>query len=103
MRCEHKELREDYIRIKRSQDAVVILAGVISWDGPATPILEWKVVRRLPADTGPEKIEKAVAAVLKDPEFFLVCTECGERLPVGHMFTDEICQSCATRKYGVVY
>jgi len=98
-----RELREEFIRIEKTQNEVQILVHEIRWEGPHTPIHTWAVGNRLSATASETEIENATAGILEDDGYFRVCNECGERKPLGWMLDEDICQGCAQAKHGIVY
>ena len=98
-----RELRKEFIRIKKAPNEVQILVHKIRWEGPHTPIHTWAVGKSLPATAFEADVEKATARILEDHRYFRVCDECGERKPVGWMLNEGICQECAQANHGVVY
>jgi hypothetical protein len=97
------ELRGEFFRIKRASSATRILVREIGWRGAHAPASSWVAAARLPEGASEADVEAAVLAILQDPKFFRICTECQERHPLGWMHNERICQRCAERNHGVVY
>ena len=99
----HRELRKEFIRIEKTRNEVQILVHEIRWDGPHTPIHTWTAGKSLPDTASEAEIEEATARILEDDGYFQVCTECGERKPIGWMLDESICQRCGQIHHGIVY
>jgi len=97
------ELREHYLRIERKSDRVAVWLCEVEWDGPHTPTERWGVVAEYPVEIPDADLETACAAWLRSTRYFARCTECREYLATGWMHDDELCQSCAGARYGLVY
>ncbi|MFT7620611.1 MAG: hypothetical protein ACI97A_004268 [Planctomycetota bacterium] len=93
------ELTEKFVRI----DGLSLEVLMISWDGPHSPISEWRQAETLEPDPSQAKIDRAVKAVLSNPNFFRVCYMCEQRNPVGWMHSEDVCQGCAENHLGVVH
>jgi len=98
-----RELREEFVRVERTEKEVQILIREIRWEGPHTPIHTWAVGKTLLATASEAEIENATASILEDHRYFRDCDECGERKPVGWMLNESLCQECAQANHGVVY
>ena len=98
-----QELREEFICVEKTEDAVKILFHEIRWQGPHTPIHTWVARKSLPATASEVEIEKAADSILEDDGYFQVCNECGDKKPLGWMLDQSICQGCAQIHHGVVY
>ena len=97
------ELREEFIRIEKTQGGIQILVREIRWEGPHTPISTWAIARTLPATASESEIENIVACVVGDRGYFRACLECGEKKPIGWMHNERICQGCAEANHGIVH
>ena len=96
------ELLEEFVRVERTDTEVRILVHEIRWDGPHTPIHTWEIAKCLPATASKAMIDRVVADLLRDDEYFRVCPECAARKPFG--WNDgSVCQQCAQEHHGVVY
>lgn len=98
-----RRLRREHIRVERIDGVCRVLVGVVGWRDPSTPYVFWKLARELPGDCSKEALDCAVAAVLEDRQYFLVCERCGKRMPRGWMHDEHVCHSCAERLYGIVH
>ena len=98
-----RELREEFVRVEKTENGVQILVREIRWDGPHTPISTWVVGKSLPATASEADVEKATSRILEEDGCFQVCNECGERKPLGWMHDETICQGCAVANHGVVH
>jgi len=98
-----RELREEFVRVDRTDKKIHILVREIRWDGPHTPVSTWAVGKSLLATASEAEIEEATARILEDDGYFLTCHECSERKPLGWMHDGRICQGCAQTSYGIVY
>ena len=102
------ELIKEFIRVDRTGSETTIAVCKIQWDGPHTPVSNWKIAASFPAETTDDNVATVVAGILRDRHFFQVCTECNERKPNGWMMgngtpLDSICQSCGERHHGVIF
>jgi hypothetical protein len=93
----------EYIEIRKTENDIKILVCKIGWDGPAKMISHWEVEKKLDPRVSKTLIEKAVAQIFEDNRFFQTCSECKERKPIGLMWKENICQSCAANNHGVIF
>ena len=98
-----EELIKEFIRVEKAESEIKILVCMIEWESPSEPISKWVVATVLAAETSESGVEDTTIAILDDSRFFRICTECGERNPIGWMHDEQICQSCAEENHGVVY
>jgi hypothetical protein len=77
--------------------------GIVAWDGPSEPRIEWRTWRSWLTPPTEKRLQKARAAAIAEPRFFRTCTRCGELNNAGHMDGQQTCQSCAERYLGVVH
>ena len=98
-----RELLDELVRVERAENEVRILVREIHWDGPHTPVSTWVTARTLTATASESEIEYAVARIVEDDDYFLVCHECEERNPLGWKHDGRICQGCAEANHGVVH
>jgi len=97
------DLRKEFIRIDKTGSGVEVHVCTISWEGSHTPVSKWVRGQELRREASKAEIDKAVALLLEDTQYFRVCRECDERNPIGWMHDERICQGCAERNHGVVY
>ena len=90
-------------RLKKEVLFARILVEKISCDGPHTPVSKWSEAKVLPPDTSKESIQQSITELLKDPQYFGMCTECDKRNPYGWMLSKNLCKSCAEKNHGVVF
>ena len=92
-------------------DGIEVLVFGVFWDGPHTPKVKGKSLKRIAWTDLPQKAEEALGVLgtlvqkvrrLRAASFRR-CEECGESNPPGWMHDVSICQSCAERCHGVVY
>lgn len=81
----------------------VIEVNVIQWEGPYTPLCDWRVFRSWDKQPSEKSIRRAKSAALKQSRFFRRCKMCDELNNAGHMHDKEVCQSCAERHLNVLY
>jgi hypothetical protein len=98
-----RELREEFVRVDRTDKKVEIFVREIRWEGPHTPIHTWAVAESLPNTASETEIENATVGILRDDRYFRTCLECGERKPLGWMHDGTICQGCAVANHGIVH
>jgi hypothetical protein len=98
-----RELRDEFVRVERTESQVRILVREIHWDGPHTPISTWATANSLPATGTEAEASAAAAGVLEDAGYFRVRGESEQRKPVGWMHNGRICQGCAEANHGVVH
>ena len=105
-----------FFRIRKGEFDVAIVFGkddridicpvVGKWDGPGS--LEYMAgnsVANMPfGEEWVSEIEEALeTAAIKRRSTFTVCKHCKDYLPPEHMDEGKVCQSCASRHYGVIY
>jgi len=96
------ELIKQFIKTSQGKNGVDLLVCQIEWEGPYTPHSHWKKVEQFPTETPEEHIQQGIKKLLQDPEYFLICSDCSERNPVGWM-TGDVCHRCAEQNHGIVY
>ncbi len=84
-------------------DGWVFHVGIVRWDGPHTPRMEWIPFRIWKKQPDNARLRNARSAALKQQRFFVTCSMCHMLTNKGHMCDQLICQSCAQREFGVVY
>ncbi len=94
---------DDFFRCVENADGWVFEVGVVAWDGPHTPRIEWKPFRRWKTSPDERRLQTARAAALNQSRFFRACSMCHDLKNVGHMHDHDICQGCAEGELGVVY
>lgn len=99
----NKTLPAEFTRVKATPDGLRVECQVISWPHPSRPSSRWKQVKTLPPDSTAEEIGAARRLLLQDPRFFNVCKMCHERLLMGYMCHNRVCQGCAAGRLGVVF
>ena len=77
--------------------------GIVTWDGPCEPRIEWETYRSWLTPPTEKRLQKARAAAISEPRFFRTCSRCHELKNAGHMHDQQTCQSCAERYLGVVH
>ena len=103
MTLSERNLFDQYTAIDRAAGRITVLVAILDWPQPSQPRTAWKPVRTLAAGSSEAGQTAARLDLLKDRRFFLICENCQKRQPKGHMFSSEICQSCASEEWGVVY
>jgi len=96
------EMTTEFFRTRLSKAGIALQVRTISWNGPYDPVSRWKTVKRFTLDTAPGEIAAVIQAELWNRRFFRICSDCGERNPVGCMSAD-FCQNCAERSHGIVH
>ena len=96
------ELLRDWLRFQPTERGTRVLVRTIRWDGPHTPVSDWRLWRQFGTEEGLDRDEVS-GEVLDDVRFFGSCRTCGERKPRGWMHGEGLCQACAERDHGVVY
>lgn len=99
----NEELIEQFTRVISQADSIHIEALIISWDGPCTPVSSWLKVYELPANASEFEIKKSRKKLIGRKKYFRICDFCGEQHPDGYMFTNHMCQTCASTHMGVVF
>lgn len=98
-----EKLFQEFMRIVRSEEGVALEVGLVVWDSPHTPSIQWKAFQTWPQEPGEQELAEARKRALRSKRFFKVCRSCKERQNAGHMFDAELCQACASSQLGVVY
>jgi len=93
----------EYFRCEEQNGTWVFQVAVLSWDGPCTPVHDWKTLHRWKTQPDETRLAKARAKAVADPRFFRHCTLCSEVCKAGYMHSDDVCQGCAERHLGVVH
>ena len=95
---------EHYVRLTDTPPRGLVLeVGIVRWPMPWHPEVKWQRYWVWSARPTEREIEKAKTALAEDPRFFRNCALCGVRNNAGHMHDDRVCQSCATKHFGVAY
>jgi hypothetical protein len=92
-------------RVGAREDEAGLLVGWIDvdWDGPSTPTLALRRVRRLSGAASERDFVSAVRAARRQQLVALVaCRYCKLRNLPGHMHGD-VCHSCAERHLGIMH
>lgn len=97
------QIVEEFTRVCRSADSLVIEVAQIDWEGSHTPIRSWTSAVTLAAAATPAAIQDARFALLASRRYFRICRRCRERQPLGWMHDGAVCQSCAEKYYGVIH
>lgn len=97
------ELLADFTRVIASDGEYCFEVGIVQWRSSYESSLIWKRFRRWVRAPSAERVRAAQVKALQQRRFFQLCERCGERNNVGHMYSDEICQTCAERYLGVVH
>lgn len=76
----------------------------VAWAGPHTPELHLRELVHLP----PARFELELAEEVRIAEqrghaARRECRYCGRRVVPGHMHSEDVCQGCAEREFGVVH
>ena len=93
----------DFFRCVENADGWNFQVGVVAWDGPHTPHLEWLPFRHWKTAPDESRLQKARASALTQPRFFRICNMCHRFNNAGHMHNHHTCQSCAERHLGIVH
>ena len=99
----YDEIKTNYLRLSSKKDGIYIEVCVVNWNGPHTPISDWKVAKRMDSNCSITAMEEAIKAVLSDKKYFRECNSCGALKISGHMYDTGICQSCAQDTLDIVY
>ena len=98
-----KELIERFVRISRNPGHIDIDVNTVGWEGPHTPVDDWKHGARLSIDASSDQIDIEIKRILENKRFFNVCTMCHERKPVGWMHDRDTCHGCAEKHLWIVH
>jgi ribosomal protein L40E len=98
------ELIEEFIEVEKdAENGTHIYVKMIEWNGqtPFTNPVRAVTLKKPPSE---ERLDREFKKILGYKKYFQVCSECGERNPVGWMITEMgICQQCGTENHGIVY
>lgn len=103
MNSNDAELLEHFTRVRDDGKNVLAEVAILEWPHPAEPKVRWVVAERFPQSAGASVVEKTREATLKDRRYFGRCIECGQRRVKGHLWTRDICMTCASENHGVVF
>lgn len=96
------ELKRDFIQQVVESGWLRLSVRLIIWSGQE-PRSHWQLVGVFPTGIDTEEVHEAINAILHDPRYFGVCTECNERQPSGWMISDDLCQSCPSQHHQVLF
>lgn len=96
------KLAAEFFRTKSDKTNRSLQVRKITWNGVCNPISRWQTIKRFELDVTPDEIAAATLDELDNPRFFRICSECGERKPVGYM-SAEYCQGCGEKNHGLVH
>ncbi len=94
---DNASLIEQFIRIDSIDDGVNVHVGTVVWESPTQPTTIWTHVFTAPPRIHQAALDRMIQLVLETPDYFAVCTLCGERVPAGWISDDGICMSCTGR------
>ncbi len=92
----------EFFNLEETPQGWVYRVGVVEWDEPHSPRVEWVTLRRWKTIPDASRLARARQAALANLHFFRVCSRCGKLNNIGHMHDDAICQACAEAD-GVIY
>lgn len=95
-----EEIRNDFIRIERTDGSVEIHVLRIGWDGQI-PVDRWELAVTLNHPVNEFIIQREIEKIFDRKRYFKTCDDCGERNPSGWM-DGRICHECQ-EKQGVVF
>jgi hypothetical protein len=93
---------KEYIRIAREDGSIYIEVCDVYWEGPHTPVSEWRRLIKITAPMNISQLDSVIESVLKNDKYFGYCKTCSSHHVNGHMHSKSCCQSCAVN-LGVVY
>ena len=92
-----------YFRCIADEQGWVFEVATIGWEGPHSPVVNWRAFRSWKKKPTDASIARARAAALKNRTLFRLCELCDEVHAAGHMHSASVCQGCAERHLRVVY
>jgi hypothetical protein len=92
---------DDFFRLQQMDGRWVFEVGLVVWQSPHQPDLDWKRFRTWETEPTSERLEKVRIAAIK--RYFRTCARCHAICNPGHMYDNQNCQSCAEIFLGVVY
>lgn len=100
--ADDKVIRE-FTRDNMRGSRYVLEVGIVEWQGPHTPVVQWRVYRTWDTPPDEEALRAAYDLLLLDPRYFMRCQRCRALTPTGCMHDDELCQGCAEQYLGVIH
>ena len=97
------EIASQFIHIERSKSWLEFYVTTVSWKGPHKPEKSTEQVLRIPAGSHDSVVDQKSREILQDPTYFGVCNFCNQRKPAGWMSSDNCCQTCAEKEFGIVH
>lgn len=91
------------------KDKILIKVAEIKWSRPDKPTINWLVYDEKPLNATEDEINMIIEKLLKDKEYFTICLECKDALPIGHTNPignnekERICHACMSNHHGVVF
>jgi ribosomal protein L40E len=98
------ELIREFITVRYDGRRTLISVNTIIWNGAHSPESRPVIAASIEGHLSKRALKSEVSKVLMSDRFFSVCTDCGERNPLGWMLSEEqICHECAVRNHGIVF
>jgi hypothetical protein len=97
------EENDQFLRCVESAQGWEYQVGIVTWQDPSTPGVEWRTARRWKTRPHIARLASARRAALADRRFFIPCSLCGELNNRGHMHSATECQACAEQYRNVVH
>jgi hypothetical protein len=91
------------MRIDILEDGITISTAIIAWSGPHEPRLEWVKQEKMSLSSTPRQVKSAAKAIHDSGTYRRKCIHCKEMNNIGHMFSDDTCDTCATNLHGIMF
>ena len=95
-----EEVLKAYTRLR---DGTVLEVMTIDWPHPHQPAKVWHRFRNWKDGPTPNQLERARQQILASKKYFFRCKVCQEICDAGHRHSKDICQGCASERFGAVY
>lgn len=88
-----RELVQEFVRVTRKEKAVEFRVCKITWDGPHSPVGNWKLYSTIRFPLSEREIASEIDCILADKRYFRRCCKCRALNPTGWM-GGETCHRC---------
>ena len=92
----------DYMKVEIT-DKTRIKLCFITWPYSYEPKSTWRTIRALSKDASEVEVQQVIDEIIEQRWFIKRCEECNKLCVNGQMISTEMCQSCASSVFGVLY
>lgn len=91
------------VRVDKFADYIAISVRILQWTHPHEAHFEWVIERKMHLNSTPRQVKSAAKQIHDSKIYSGTCKHCNQSMNIGHMWKDDICQSCASGIYGVMF